>query len=259
MPHLTNMINKLLVFTFTFCLTTLNAQEINGIVYDAEAVVKGVKVLNISKKILTTTNDSGEFKLKANVRDTLSFQSVFYKPIFVIVNEDYFEGTYVFELQKIINELEAVNIASKPKPLVFAEDKYNQSLDEIITKDKEDRDINVNGAPKYGMDFIAIAKLIGGLFKKKKNNIPNTLKYDQLKQLFEKNPFFSQTLLTNVLKIPERYHSLFFEFCETKNIPEYKLNYDSRLILLDDFNLYANEFKVIVEMAEEQTKETKKN
>jgi len=253
------MIKKLLLLSITFISINLHTQEIKGIVYDADAVVKGVKVLNISKKILTVTNDDGEFRLKANLNDTLSFQSVFYKPVFVIVKEDYFEGTYVFELQKIINELEEVNIASKPKPLVFAEDKYNKSLDEIITTDKEQRGVTASAPPKYGMDFIAIAKLIGGLFKKKRKAIPNTLKYDQFELLFEKNPFFTKALLTDELKVPKQYHSLFYEFCETKNIPEYKLSYNNRLPLLNDFTLYASEFMVIVEMAEEQAKETKKN
>lgn len=253
------MRQNVLLFAFSILSLNLLSQEINGIVYDADDVVKGVKVLNISKKILTTTNDSGEFRLKANLNDTISFQSVFYKPIIIVVKDDYFEGTYVFELQKIINELEAVNIANKPKPLVFAEDKYNQSLDEIITKDKEDRGVSVNGAPKYGLDFIQVAKLIGRLFKKKKNNLPNTLKYDQLKLLFEKNPFFTKTLLIEELKVPEQYHSLFYEFCETKSIPESKLEYKNRLPLLNDFTLYASEFMVFVEMAEEQAKETKKN
>ena len=108
---------------FSFLLLVLSifsfSQEINGIVYDAEARVKGVKVLNITKKILTATNDEGIFTLKANVNDTLTFQSVFYKPIMVIVKPDYFEGTYVFELQKIINELDAVNIKDKPKEKLF--------------------------------------------------------------------------------------------------------------------------------------------
>ncbi|RNC87026.1 MAG: hypothetical protein ED556_06275 [Winogradskyella sp.] len=253
------MLRKLLFVLFTVSYSITNAQAINAIVYDSEERVKGVKVLNITQKVLTVTNEQGEFTIKANPRDTLSFQSVFYKPIFVIVKEDYFEGTYVFELQKIINELEEVNIASKPKPVVFAKDKYNQSLNDIITKDKELRGVTANGASKYGVDFIRIAKMIGKLFKKKTQDIPNTLKYDQLKRLFETNPFFTQALLTNELKVPEQYHSLYYEFCETKNILESKLNYNTRLILLDDFTLYASEFMVIVEMAEEQAKDTKKN
>jgi hypothetical protein len=244
---------------FSFLLLVLSifsfSQEINGIVYDAEARVKGVKVLNITKKILTATNDEGIFTLKANVNDTLTFQSVFYKPIMVIVKPDYFEGTYVFELQKIINELDAVNIKDKPKEKLFGEKAFNANLKEVIATDKKKEPQKYNATPKYGLDFIQVAKLIGKLFKKKKKEIPNTLKYNQYKLLFAENNFFTKKMLVNDLKIHEKYHSLFYEFLEEKAIPETKLSYNMRLQLLDEFTLYCQEFLIIVEMAEEKVKD----
>ncbi|TCK68965.1 hypothetical protein DFQ05_0475 [Winogradskyella wandonensis] len=230
------------------------SQNVNGIVYDAESRVKGVKVLNITQKILTTTNDQGEFTLKAKINDTLSFQSIFYKPIFTIVKPDYFKSTYVFELQKIVNELEAVNIKDKPKEKLFGEKAFNANLKDVIALDKKKEPQKYNAAPKYGLDFIQVAKLIGKLFKKKKRDVPNTLKYNQYKLLFEENNFFTKKMLTEDLKIPEKYHSLFFEFLEEKSIPESKLNYNQRLQLLNDFTLYSEEFLLIVKMAEDEVK-----
>lgn len=84
------MREKVLLFAFSILSLNLISQEINGVIYDADDVVKGVKVLNISKKIFTTTNDSGEFRLKADLNDTISFQSVFYKPMIIVVKDDYF-------------------------------------------------------------------------------------------------------------------------------------------------------------------------
>lgn len=230
-------------------------QVVNGIVYDAEARVAGVQVLNITKKIATGTDDKGEFSLKANVSDTLSFQSIFYKPIFVIVKEDYFESTYVFELEKMINDLDAVNIKSKPKAKLFGKEAFNANLKEIIAIDKKKDPQKYTPAPKYGLDFIQVAKMIGKLFKSKKKPPPNTLNYKQYQLLFKDNNFFTKKLLTEDLQVPERYHSLFFEFLETKAIPETKLNYDKRLLLLNDFTMYSQEFLIIVEMAEEQVKD----
>ncbi|GGI57874.1 hypothetical protein [Winogradskyella haliclonae] len=247
---------KNIYFIVIIFLSTLSfAQEINGIVYDAEARVKGVKVLNITEKILTATNDQGEFTLKANVNDTLTFQSVFYKPIMVIVIPDYFEGTYVFELQKIINELDPINIKDKPKAKLFGEKAFNANLKEVIAIDKKKEPQKYNAVPKYGLDFIQVAKLIGKLFKKKKKNIPNTLKYNQYKLLFAENNFFTKKMLTEDLKVPEKYHSLFYEFLEEKAIPESKLNYNMRLQLLNDFTMHSQEFLIIVEMAEEKVKD----
>jgi len=249
------MLKKLLSILFFINTLFSFSQEINGIVYDEEARVKGVKVLNITKKILTATNDEGSFVIKANINDTLTFQSVFYKPIMVIVKPDYFEGTYVFELQKIINELDAVNIKDKPKEKLFGEKAFNANLKEVIATDKKKKPLKYTAAPKYGLDFIQVAKLIGKLFKKKKKEIPNTITYNQYKLLFEENNFFTKKMLTESLNIQEKYHSLFYEFLETKNILESKLDYKKRLILLDDFTLYSQEFLIIVEMAEEEVKD----
>ncbi len=245
--------NSLLIILF-ICSYTALAQDIRGIVYDAEARVEGVNVLNISQKIATVTDEKGEFLLKANVTDTLSFQSVFYKPIRVIVKPNYFEGTYVFELQKIINELDAVNIKDKPKAKLFGEKAFNANLKEVIATDKKKAPIKYNAVPEYGLDFIQVANMIGKLFKKKKKPVPNTLKYNQYKLLFAENNFFTTKMLTEDLKVPEQYHSLFFEFLEEKHIPETKLSYSKRLQLLDEFTMHSQEFLLIVEMAEDKVK-----
>lgn len=246
---------KKILFIFSILASILSfAQEVNGIVYDTESRIEGVKVLNITQKILTKTNAQGEFNLKANIGDTLSFQSIFYKPIFSIVKADYFESTYVFELQKLINELDEVNIKNKPKAKLFGEAAFNANLKEVIAIDKKAEPQKYTAAPKYGLDFIQVAKLIGKLFKKKKAKAPNTLNYKQYQKLFENNNFFTKKLLTEDLNIPEQYHSLYFEYLEEKQIPETKLNYAKRLQLLDDFTLYSQEFLIIVEMAEEEVK-----
>jgi len=248
--------HKILLLLFLLSISSFSfSQEIKGIVYDAESSVRGVKVLNITKQIVTATNDNGEFTLEADVSDTLSFQSVFYKSVLVVVKPEYFEGTYVFELQKIINELEAVKIKNKPKEKLFGEKAFNANLKAVLATDKKTAPQKYTPAPKYGLDFIRVAKFVGKLFKKNKKPIPNTLKYNQYKLLFAENNFFTKKMLTEDLKIPEQYHSLFFEFLEEKAISESKLNYDKRLQLLDDFTLHSQEFLIIVEMAEERVKD----
>ncbi|MBT8244381.1 MAG: hypothetical protein HKP48_08460 [Winogradskyella sp.] len=249
------MLKKLLFLFLVFISAFSFSQVVNGIVYDDETSVRGVKILNITKKIITATNANGEFTLKADVSDTLSFQSVFYKPVQVVVKPQYFEGTNVFELQKIINKLDEINIKNKPKEKLFGEKAFNANMKEIIALDKKKEPQKYNAAPKYGLDFIQVAKLIGKLFKKKRKPIPNTLKYNQYKLLFAENNFFTKKLLTEDLKIQEQYHSLFFEFLEEKAIPEVKLDYSKRLQLLNDFTMYSQEFMIIVEMAEERIKD----
>lgn len=249
------MLKKLLLTCSFFVSIIAFCQEINGVIYDSEARIEGVKVLNITQKTLTVTNKDGEFVLRANVLDTLSFQSIFYRPVQVIVKPDYFDGVFVFELQKIINELDEVNIKDKPKEKLFGEKAFNANLKEVIETDKKKEVQQYTPAPKYGLDFIRVAKFIGKLFKKNKTPVPNTLSYNQYKLLFEENNFFTKKMLTEDLKVPEQYHSLFFEFLEEKAIPENKLNYNLRLQLLNDFTMYSEEFLILVEMAEERVKD----
>lgn len=248
--------SKQLLFFFLFVGTfSVTAQIINGIIYDSESTIKGVNVLNVTQKTVTATNGSGKFSIKAKVTDTLYFESLFHKPKFVIVNKDYFKTTYVFELTKIINELDEIFIKDKPKAKRFESEAYNQSMNRIIDLDKKAEPQKYTATPKYGLDFIQVFRVIGKLFKKEKSEIPNTLNYKQLKLLFETNSLFNEQMLSNNLKIPKNYQSLFFEFCESKNIAETFLDYNKRLELLNLFTLYSQEFLIIIEMAEEQKKE----
>lgn len=244
---------KLLLIVLCFSTSlSIKAQEVDGIVYDAESTVKGIKVLNVTQKIITTTNDKGEFKLKAKVSDTLYFESLFHEPKYVIVNKDYFESTYVFEVKKLVNKLDEVLLKDKPKAKEFEEDAFNKTLNDVIELDKKKEFQKYTPAPKYGVDFIQVIGLVGKLFKKKKKSAPKIITYNQLKKLFETNTFFTQKLLTEELKIPNELHSLFFEFCETKAIEERLLNYNTRVELLDLFVKYSQEFLLLVEMAKEK-------
>lgn len=249
-----NMLRKTLLFLLLFAIYSSFGQNIKGIVYDDKARIEGVKVLNITQKIVTTTNAQGEFSIDAKVSDTLAFQSVFYKPILSIVKTEYFEGLYVFELQKIINELDEVKLKNKPKEKLFGEKAFNANLKEVISIDKKKESQKYVPAPKYGLDFVRVAKFIGKLIKKNKEQIPNTITYKQYETLFDGNNFFTKKLLTEDLKIPEKYHSLFYEFLEEKQILESELNYNKRLLLLNEFTMHAQEFLIIVEMAEEKAK-----
>lgn len=246
------MLRSVLFIFFLFSSLYITAQVVNGKVYDAESTVKGVRVLNITQKILTTTNDLGEFKLNANVNDTIYFQSLFHKPKYVIVNKDYFESLYVFELKKAVNELDEVLLKDQPKAKVFEEEAFNISLNEVIEVDKKKEPQKYTPPPKYGADLIQLVGLVGKLFKKKKKDGPKTISYNQFVKLFETNTFFNQKLLTEELKINKELQSLYFEFCESKNIEEYLLNYKSRVELLDLFVKYSEEFLILVEISKDQ-------
>ncbi|MCC1483622.1 hypothetical protein [Winogradskyella immobilis] len=246
------MFKKLFVLFLTVSPYIVASQTVNGIVYDAESTVKGIKVLNITQKILTSTNDKGEFQLKAKIKDTIFFESLFHEPKYVIVNKDYFESTYVFEVKKAVNELGEVVVKNQPKTKEFEEESFNRTLKDVIELDKKKEPQKYTAAPKYGADLVQLIGLVGKLFKKKKVPEPKKISYNQLVKLFETNTFFNQNLLVNDLKIEKELQPLYFEFCEAKEIEERLLNYNSRVQLLDLFIKYSDEFLLVIEMAKDK-------
>jgi hypothetical protein len=246
------MLKQLLILSFITIPLFIAAQTVNGKVYDSESIVKGIKVLNITQQILTTTDTEGEFTLKVKVSDTIYFESLFHKPKYVIVIKDYFESMYVFELTKVVNELDEVLLKDKPKLKEFEEEIFNRNLNEVIALDKKKDPVKYTASPKYGADFAQLISLVGKLFKKKKVPEAKKISYNQLVKLFDTNTFFNQKMLIDNLKIPKGFQSLFFEFCEAKAIEERFLNYKKRVELLDLFVEYSEEFLLLVEMAKDK-------
>lgn len=91
------------------------AQTIKGKVFDTKNVVEDMKIINKTQNILTFTNKDGNFNIEAKVNDTLSFQSIFYHPLEVVVKQSHFEDRTVFEVDEIVSELNEVKIINEKK------------------------------------------------------------------------------------------------------------------------------------------------
>ena len=89
---------QLLIFITLLCLPIgLNAQTLKGKVYDATSTVKSIKVFNETQNRVTATNEAGSFSINAKVNDTILFESLFYHPKAIVLNQTHFEGIAVFE------------------------------------------------------------------------------------------------------------------------------------------------------------------
>ncbi|WP_411766975.1 hypothetical protein [Winogradskyella sp. A3E31] len=240
---------QLFIFLLLFA-SAAHSQIINGKVYDAESTVKGVKITNISTRIITNSDQNGDFRLQATVNDSLVFESLFHHPLKIAVKPSFFEDVYVFELKKLVNELDEILLSeekSKVKP--FEEETYNLKLNEIIQTDIKENPHLYGRAPSYGLDFIQVIGLVAKLFKKKKSKreIDSNITYDQLVKLFESHVFFNTELLEVDLSIPKDNTLLFMEFCEARGIKKSLMKESKRFQLLDVFVLYSQEFLVILE------------
>lgn len=222
-----------------------------GKVYDSISVVKNMKVHNKTQNRLTITDDDGNFSIEAKVNDTITFKSVFYHPKEVVLNQAHFDNVNVFEVKKITNELDAVEIKSEVEQPVFEEETYNTELHNLIKADMENNPhLYMPEKAYYGGNILAIIDLVAKLFKKKnKYKAPayTPITYKQLDSLFENNNFFTKRLITEDLKIPEQSTHLFYDFCSAKGISSELLKEEKRMELLEQLVVNSQLFIILLE------------
>ncbi|MEM5566399.1 hypothetical protein WNY78_14860 [Psychroserpens sp. AS72] len=236
---------KLLVFLLVPLLT--NAQIIKGVVYDNEAAVKGAKIINRTQNILTYTNDDGVFQIEAKVNDVLVINSYFHEQQFVSLAQSHFDNDIVIELKKITNELDEVEVTEVREKLFDSLNFSNTTAKQgQIAFKKRTFGSGENLQPT--LDLIAVAKLIGNLFKNK-NKVPDVVYVtpEDLITLFETNTYFNQKYLTTQLEIPKPYQQLFFDYLSAQQLNVTILKKENEFELVDALLIHSNAFKKILE------------
>jgi hypothetical protein len=236
------------------CLTT-NSQTLKGKVYDSKSTLTNIKVFNKTQNRLTVTDKNGNFEIEAKLNDTLSFESLFYHPKIEIVKPFHLEDTFVFELKKIISELDEVEIKAKPEQPVFTEETYNSELKNLIKADiKNNPHLYQPAGANYGVDFIYLIGQVAKLFKSKKYKAPiyQSITYTQIDSLFDKSSFFNKRLVSENLKIPKKRIHLFYDFCSAKGISSELLKDEKRMQLLEQFVINSELFLELLDEYSEQ-------
>ncbi len=228
---------------------SIYSQTIRGKIYDGESVVKGIKVYNISKESLTYTDKHGDFSMPACVNDTLIFMSLFNNDKSVKLKPNDFKDVAIFELKKIVNELEEV-VLKDSLSQSFDLNVYSENSGEQLSNDLKNNKHLYIPESKYssGVNFGELAKLIGGLFKKKnktKNQPISYINYRHLDSLFSKDDLFNFELLQDELQIPEEYMHLFLDYCENKKLNKTLISEENHVILLDSMFNFSKEFMEI--------------
>lgn len=236
-------------FVFFFLPLGIYSQNIKGKVYDHQSTVKGIKVYNISTKTKTYTDDKGEFSIAAAVGDTLFFESLFHLPKHQKLREIDFTDIAVFELKKMVNELGEVLISNE-KAKAFNVKAYTSATGSQLGNDMKNNPHLYMPKSSYsnGINFVALAKMIGKLFKKKNKPKPiEFIEYKDLDSLFRKDKLFNLKLLNQDLNISEEYTHLFLDYCETKSLNKALLSEKNKVILLDSLVEYSRDFLKITQ------------
>ncbi|GAL70981.1 hypothetical protein [Jejuia pallidilutea] len=222
---------------------SLFSQTIKGKVYDTESTVKGIRVYNVSQKRLTYTNNEGDFSISASVNDTLFFESLFHHSKMVKLKQSDFDDIAIFELKKSVNELDEILLSddkNKFNPL-----EYTQNAENALARDRKNNMQLYVPQSSYsnGMDFVAIAQMIGKLFKRKNKPKPiEFIEYKHLDSLFKKDDLFNLKLIKDDLNIPEAYAHLFLDYCDSKNLNKELISKENKVILLDSLVEFSKEF-----------------
>ena len=239
-----------------FFIQSLIAQTLRAKVYDATTTVKGIKIYNKTQNRITATDDEGNFSLTAKVGDSIVFESLFHHPKAIAVSSHHFGKTTVFELKKIINELDEVEIESEPEQPVFVLETYNKELQDLIKEDiKRNPHLYVPEEAYYGANILGVLNLVAKLFKRKnryKTPIYQPITYRQMDSLFNNSALFNDRLLKNEMKIPLSKTKLFFDFCTATDISSELLKENKQMELLELLIANSKTFLKILEEFEKK-------
>ncbi|GGW64743.1 hypothetical protein DFQ11_10271 [Winogradskyella epiphytica] len=242
---------QLIFFVLLFCLPTLQyAQTLKGIVYDANGIVKNIKIHNKTQNRFTISDEEGLFSLVAKVNDSIYFESVFYHGKTIRLKPSHFEDLAVFELKEILTELDEVEVKEEAKQPIFHQDTYNYELQELIKADiKNNPHLYLPENATYGVDLVYLIGAVVKLFKKNKKRDPvyQPITYKQLDSLFDNSSFFNKQLVTESLEIPEDRVHLFYDFCEGRQISSELLKEEKKMQLLEELVLSSQLFLILLE------------
>ena len=127
-----------------------------------ELPISNVEVINISSKEVVKTNTEGVFEIKASKGNWISFYHKNYEVVKLYV-DSLFDYNAILEIKLSEKSIKIEEVIVEKKQPFF---KGLKSGMPVIPYNKPSVHFNDSSIP-YGMDFIAIGKLIIGLFKNK--------------------------------------------------------------------------------------------
>lgn len=158
---------KLFLLTLMlFCITLTFAQQVKGKIVIAGTLnpLESVNIVNLNEVIGATTNEKGEFSIKAKANDTLHLSYLGYKSLKVRVTNDWinFESTATIEMTELALALEEV---------VVSELRLTGYLEVDIKQVPINRNIrySISGLPSTGYESSpsspsTVTKVLGAIF-----------------------------------------------------------------------------------------------
>lgn len=236
--------SKFTLVTFLF-LSYLSYSQTSRLIYGKvsyqNTYQKNIDIINFNNKYQTQTNNAGNFTIEAKTGDVLIFMSEsFADQKYKLTAEDFNKGTLTIALIENPIPLEEVEIA-QVKALKMAKVTYNDLKMVKIQKDAARPKVDgvYTGEMVNAMDFVQIGKMIGKLFKSKKQKITTepTLPF---KEYAIAN--FNESFFTKTLKIKPDETSRFLEFCQADSKSKSVIETNDELAILEFLLVKKGEF-----------------
>lgn len=200
--------------------------------------ISNVEVINISNKEVVTTNSDGVFEIKATKGNWISFYHKNYDVVKLYVDSLFdYNSTLEIKLTEKTIKIEEV-LVEKKQPFLKGM-KYGMP---VIPYNKPSVHFNDGSIPN-GMDFMAIGKMIIGLFKNK-----DKIKIKE-KEPIEFRAFTSQSYTTDFLasslKLKSEEIEEFLNFCSFDPKAKEAVENSEKLVLLQFLISKLEEYKKV--------------
>lgn len=241
---------SLFVLQLSFSQTT---KSLKGVVSYDGFLLQNIDVINKTSKDFAKTNDKGEFVIDAKASDSLFFyRKNFYLKRMKITQEELERNSLIVEMiirpeeldEVVVERVEGISLKGSK---TYEQDKINEYATQKFDN-TEGHQAMRDGTFVNGLNFIAVAKIIAGLFIKEKETNVKALPENGFSTLAKK--ICQQKFFTHNLKLETEEIDLFLQFCDADPKSKNVLEQSNVLKMMDfltikntEFQKLKNEFK----------------
>ena len=232
-----------LIFTFVFGQAQHRGFLFSGNIKDsANTIIKNAHILNLTSKKGTFSNDFGNYRIRADLGDTLRISSVQYETIFrVVKSHDLISKTINIQLKEKAYLLKEIVLKQHNLTGVLGIDlkktpsdtvgeivaRFNRQMNSFSLRDIMEMPVQFNEMHlvKPGFARTDPTKLFRGAGIVTKLGSQNRKKSNRLQMITKK--FSAKKLIQEIgenyllmLKIPREHHYAFIDFCRRFNLEE---------------------------------------
>ncbi|UVD86325.1 carboxypeptidase-like regulatory domain-containing protein [Ornithobacterium rhinotracheale] len=259
-----------LAWVFSLAGVAVSAQNLSGnVVIDfSNTTADGIKILNQTKKLYTTTDMTGHFTISASVKDTIIFSGSFLETRKFIVTQTALSNPN-FTIHLNTENIKLADLVVRPKLTGFIEkdiatvpnDKRKENLYKSLGIDIRVLDMKYeeNKEPILKnittLDVISLFKHLNGYYRKLES-LQTYEKY--IKKINEVREFIGDDFFINYLKLPKDEIQQFVIFTQYRNQAAYEQAFKTKSYLAMS-SLLKKELPLYLKRIEERDKQNPNN